>query len=255
MVNNTKTTQYPMLLRHGDCFDVLKQMPTESVHCCITSPPYWGLRDYGIEGQLGLEKTPEEYVAKIVAIFDEVRRVLRNDGTLWLNMGDSYANVGKSGESSVDRRVRETSLKPKDLVGIPWRVAFALQADGWTLRQDIIWHKRSPMPESVTDRCVKAHEYLFLFSKNKRYYFDNEAIKEPASTGSNRSSFTRGKTADVANRIHAVGQKERHDYATRNKRSVWSLSSSPFKGAHFAVMPPKSDVRGSTVIGWTIFWG
>ncbi|MEY4095700.1 MAG: Bordetella phage vB BbrM, partial [Acidobacteriota bacterium] len=177
-------------IHNGDCLEVLRTMPDESVQCCVTSPPYWGLRDYGHDGQIGLESTPEAYVGRMVEVFREVRRVLREDGTLWLNLGDSYANKGAKDSSAVggftgeriragakgimDSRPREIpdGLKPKDLVGIPWRVAFALQADGWYLRQDIIWHKPNPMPESVTDRCTKAHEYVFLMAKSQRYYYD-----------------------------------------------------------------------------------
>ncbi len=179
----------------GDCGEVLKTLPAASVHCCVTSPPYWGLRDYGVAGQIGLEATPDDYLGRMVAVFEQVRRVLRDDGTAWVNMGDCYAagrgqrkttdyagprqrtNAGSVGAPS--RYVDE--LKPKDLVGMPWRLAFALQADGWYLRQDIIWHKPNPMPESVTDRCTKAHEYIFLLSKSKRYYFDQEAILEGIS--------------------------------------------------------------------------
>lgn len=187
----------------GDSLTVLRTLPDESVQCCITSPPYWGLRNYGVGGQLGLEKTPEEYTAKMVEIFREVRRVLKPDGTLWLNLGDSYAS-GKGtcynpggGESSLGKERKEenahpldrgnkstleaSGLKPKDLVGIPWMVAFALRADGWYLRSDIIWSKPNPMPESVTDRPTKAHEYIFLMSKSARYYYNANAIKEPAS--------------------------------------------------------------------------
>lgn len=180
-------------LHLGDCLDVLKTMPDNSIHCCVTSPPYWGLRDYGHVGQIGLEDTPEAYVNRMVEVFREVKRVLRNDGTLWLNLGDSYANVGSNGSFGKTAQVRNTKsgqqkttnklvsgLKPKDLVGIPWRVAFALQADGWWLRQDIIWHKPNPMPESVTDRCTKSHEYVFLLTKSKQYFYDAEAIKQEA---------------------------------------------------------------------------
>lgn len=177
----------------GDWIERLRELPDEHVHCCVTSPPYWGLRDYGVPGQLGLESTPEKYVAKIVDGFREVRRVLRSDGTLWLNLGDSYANDGKWGGSTggkhaaglhgepIGRGKRDTGLKPKDLVGIPWMVAFALRSDGWWLRQDIIWSKPNPMPESVRDRCTKAHEYLFLMSKSEKYYYDQEAILETCS--------------------------------------------------------------------------
>ena len=173
----------------GDSLAVLRTIPDESVHCCVTSPPYWGLRDYGVPGQLGLERTPEEYVAKMVEVIREVRRVLRKDGTLWLNLGDSYwgSGCGPSGNFGVPDETRANNskgkkyppndtIKPKDLVGIPWRVAFALQADGWWLRQDIIWAKPNPMPESVTDRCTKSHEYIFLLSKSAKYYYDSEAV-------------------------------------------------------------------------------
>lgn len=183
---------------HGDCLDGLKMLPSEFVNCCITSPPYYGLRDYGKDGQVGLEKTPEEYIQKLVEVFREVKRVLRKDGTLWLNLGDSYAATGKNrteaqasansslsgGKTTQAQILKQQSkitagLKPKDLIGIPWMAAFALRADGWYLRQDIIWNKPNPMPESVTDRCTKAHEYIFLLSKSNKYYFDHEAIKEP----------------------------------------------------------------------------
>ena len=173
----------------GDCLKILPTLDAESVQCCVTSPPYWGLRDYGVSGQLGLEKTPEEYVAKMVEIFREVKRVLRSDGTLWLNLGDSYngLKIGSTQENVGAKRHNTNSfkkelwdgLKPKDLVGIPWRVAFALQSDGWWLRQDIIWHKPNPMPESVKDRCTKAHEYIFLLTKSAKYFYDAEAVKEP----------------------------------------------------------------------------
>lgn len=181
---------------NADVLEGLRQLDDESVHCCVTSPPYFGLRDYGIEGQIGLEATPEAFVARLVEVFRDVRRVLRADGTCWLNLGDSYANDGKWGGSSggkhvtalhgdtgVGRGKRDTGLKPKDLIGIPWRVAFALQADGWWLRQDIIWNKPNPMPESVTDRCTKAHEYIFLLTKSERYFYDAETIKERADFG------------------------------------------------------------------------
>lgn len=207
------------LLLVGDVRERLKELPDHSVHCCVTSPPYWGLRDYGKSSQIGLEHSPEEYVAELVAVFREVWRVLRDDGTLWLNLGDSYAgnnsrasNNGRAGfgnpRDGVFERIGD-GLKTKDLVGIPWRVAFALQADGWYLRQDIIWHKPNPLPESVKDRCTKAHEYIFLLSKSPRYYFDNQAIREP--------------TIDLQDK--------------RNRRDVWSVPVKPFKGAHFATFP------------------
>jgi DNA modification methylase len=189
-------------LFHGDCLAVLRELPDQSINCCVTSPPYWGLRDYGVEGQIGLEQTPEEYVQRMVEVFREVRRVLRGDGTLWLNLGDSYAGSGKGrmadgSHSEGGKQATNTGavigqlhkadadgLKPKDLIGIPWRVAFALQADGWYLRQDIIWSKPNPMPESVRDRCTKAHEYIFLLSKQGRYCYDADAIAEPLTESS-----------------------------------------------------------------------
>lgn len=254
-------------LRQGDWIEVLQTLPDESVHCCVTSPPYWGLRDYGIDGQLGLESTPEEYVAKMVEGFREVRRVLRGDGTLWLNLGDSYANNGLKDASKVGgftgERIRNLDvrlatgvgnkgimgaqpkqipqgLKPKDLCGIPWRVAFALQADGWWLRQDIIWAKPNPMPESVTDRCTKAHEYIFLLTKSERYYYDAEAVKEEAITvGDNRAGRTDntqtfGRNGDDSRKPTGVPTQ-----STRNKRSVWSIATQPFSEAHFATFPPE----------------
>ena len=234
----------------GDCRNVLPTLPAGSVHCCVTSPPYFGLRDYGHENQIGLERTPEAFVQELVEVFREVRRVLRDDGTLWLNLGDSYnaynANRGAStsisdgtagrGHPTHRRGLTTPTLKNKDLIGIPWRVAFALQDDGWYLRQDIIWHKPNPMPESVRDRCTKAHEYLFLLSKGARYHFDSEAIKEPAIKGAAGSTFNKGKTA-----THQLGRssdKDRADSSTRNRRSVWSVTTKPFKGAHFATFPP-----------------
>ncbi len=236
----------------GDCTQILKTLPTGSINTCVTSPPYFGLRDYGHEGQIGLEQTPDAYVAELVAVFSEVRRVLRDDGTLWLNLGDSY-NSAASGQNGTTgtlgggvpcggagttsgRRPLVKSVKQKELIGIPWRVAFALQADGWYLRQDIIWHKPNPMPESVRDRCTKAHEYIFLLSKAPRYYFDSKAMQEPAAKGAAGSTFNKGKTA-----THQMGRssdKNRSDSDTRNRRSVWSVSTKPFKGAHFATFPP-----------------
>ena len=246
----------------GDCRLLLKQIGDQSVHTCVTSPPYFGLRDYGMDDQIGLEQTPEAFVAEMVAVFREVKRVLRDDGTLWLNLGDSYASYrdGKAtpdttrGDSegtlvpkgSAKNRMASTfagsSVKHKDLIGIPWRVAFALQADGWYLRQDIIWHKPNPMPESVTDRCTKAHEYIFLLSKSPQYYFDHEAIKEisvdPESHKGmkKRSADKRDGDPYFATRVsnHAEGKI----YDKRNKRSVWTVTTKPFKGAHFATFPP-----------------
>ena len=238
---------------HGDCAQTLKYLPEQSVNCCVTSPPYFGLRDYGVDGQIGLEQTPDEYVAKLVEVFREVRRVLRDDGTLWLNLGDSYCGSGGAGNQfkpggiaaqgvqapstwkEFNTKVvtqRIDGLKPKDLIGIPWRVAFALQADGWYLRQDIIWHKPNPMPESVKDRCTKAHEYIFLLSKSGRYYFDSEAMKEPATyAGQMRGGSTNRYEQNSAGMDCKI-------YDTRNKRSVWSVQVRPYKGAHFATFPP-----------------
>ena len=301
-----------MSIIQGDALTVLKTMGSESIDCCITSPPYWGLRDYGTakweggdadcshridrfarkvtektnrditealslagefvginescpkcgairkDSQLGLEKTPEEYVAKMVGVFREVKRVLKSKGTLWLNLGDTYAtpkegntqgtstsglNYTDPDKDLADLRAGKFSkklppgLKPKDLVGIPWRVAFALQADGWYLRQDIIWAKPNPMPESVIDRCTKSHEYVFLLSKSSRYYFDNESIKEKTLTFDN-SDRDRDKTRlnNVPGRTRMAGLKTNH-YELKNKRSVWKVATHPFSEAHFATFP------------------
>ena len=241
-----------------DCLEGLKQLPDNSINCCVTSPPYWGLRDYGVEGQLGLESTPEEYVSKMVEIFREVRRVLRKDGTLWLNLGDTY-NGTKIGNTETKKNPRVVSdsfikksapnVKVKDLIGIPWMVAFALRADGWYLRQDIIWHKPNPMPESVKDRCTKAHEYIFLLSKSRKYYYDHEAIKEPAAYDGRKDTLMKGSLkyekgvvpGQVEHSMAAKGHErwkknERGEYV-KNKRSVWTIPTKPFKGTHFAVFP------------------
>jgi site-specific DNA-methyltransferase (adenine-specific) len=241
----------------GDCRDTLKTLPDQSVHTCVTSPPYFGLRDYGHEGQMGLEPTSEEFVTELVSVFREVRRVLRDDGTLWLNLGDSYASYrdGKatpdtsrgvsdgtlvpkgSAKNRMASTFSETSVKHKDLIGIPWMVAFALRADGWYLRQDIIWHKPNPMPESVTDRCTKAHEYIFLLSKSSQYYFDHDAMKEdgvlPAGTKGAKGSAERQSQKGVNSR---PPEYKIYD-GKRNKRSVWTVNTKPFKGAHFATFP------------------
>jgi len=294
--------------RIEECLSGLKSLPDGVIQCCITSPPYWGLRDYGtgkweggspncdhskrtstkiasstlvgtkdtqnhekegwlggvcgkcgarkIDEQIGLERTPEEYVAKIVEVFHEVKRILRDDGTLWLNLGDSYVGGGRAGkdghayggmeaQNRCNQKVKWgkptgkiEGLKTKDLVGIPWMVAFALRADGWYLRQDIIWHKPNPMPESVTDRCTKAHEYIFLLSKSQKYYYDNEAIKEkgvyPAGTKGAKGSVTRHKLPYINGR-----QPEYKEYTgIRNKRDVWTITTKPYKNAHFATFPP-----------------
>jgi DNA modification methylase len=238
----------------GDCLEILKTLPTESVNCCVTSPPYYGLRDYGVSGQIGLEQSPNEYVAKIVDVFREVRRVLRVDATLWLNLGDSYAANRGNGASGIGEKQKTNvganlgklvcpdGLKPKDLIGIPWRVAFALQADGWYLRQDIIWHKPNPMPESVKDRCTKAHEYMFLLSKSARYYYDAEAIAEPLVYPNETRRPLGSKGAwqiDGREQRENGGGKPYDGYpSTRNKRSVWTIPTKPYKGAHFATFPP-----------------
>ena len=222
-------------------------LPPESVQCVVTSPPYFGLRDYGVEGQIGLEETPEEYVAKLVEVFRGIRQVLRPDGTVFLNLGDSYWNSngfarasaewqrkGRNDAPANDRKLpKHDILKVKDLIGIPWRVAFALQADGWYLRSDIIWHKPNPMPESVADRPTRAHEYIFLLSKSPKYYYDADAIKEPVT----RRAIASGKRG-------AVGVSKRNDapdvaVATRNKRSVWTIATQPFPEGHFATFPEK----------------
>lgn len=261
----------------GDCRHILASLPAQSVNCCVTSPPYWSLRDYDVpptdwpevtygtlggsvtvpamECCLGLESTPDAFVGHLIHVFREVRRVLRDDGTLWLNLGDSYANGGRSTRATdaklpsrgMDVRPADpTGIKPKDLIGIPWRVAFAFQADGWFLRQDIIWHKPNPTPESVRDRCTKAHEYVLLMSKSDLYYFDADAINEPA-TSKKPAGNKRHKYADAYN----AGTSDEHrtkaglvalagvEWETRNKRSVWTIASRPYAGAHFATMPPE----------------
>jgi len=239
---------------NGDSLEVLKTLESESVDCCITSPPYFGLRDYGMKGQMGLEETPEDYVQKLVELFREVKRVLRDDGTLWLNLGDSYSGSGKGpagnlGKTHDERNMEKKhsaivpdGLKPKDLIGIPWRVAFALQADGWYLRQDIIWAKPNPMPESVTDRCTKAHEYIFLLSKSPKYYFDNEALNEPISNPSRAGKLAGGLGRKDDGYGAAHGDVHRGALggiisSTRNRRSVWTVSTKPYTEAHFATFP------------------
>jgi DNA modification methylase len=292
----------------GDCLETLKSLDEQSINTCVTSPPYWGLRDYGTgewvggdpdcphmrttkiskdtatghkamyeqgnvvgdaiykskcpkcgsvrkDKQLGLEETPEEFVENLVRVFKEVKRVLRDDGTVWLNLGDSYYNyrpgkgqaLSKQSVSNTDQDLPQdcarrgnkiAGLKEKDLVGIPWRVAFALQADGWYLRQDIIWHKPNPMPESVRDRCTKSHEYIFLLSKNPKYYYDNEAIKEDAKSAGKKSDGFKGRQGGAE--YHAtsggIGSEEKI-YNKKNKRSVWTITTKPYKEAHFATFP------------------
>lgn len=262
----------------GDVREVVRALPTGSVHTAISSPPYWGLRDYGCEGQIGFERTPDEYVATIVDVMREVRRVLRDDGTLWLNLGDSYIGApgGFQGTSRmresrthaarIDHHKRAPGMQRKDLVGIPWQVAFALRADGWILRQDIIWNKSNPMPESVHDRCTRSHEYIFLLAKQRHYYFDQVAIREEAVYG----DHPRNGVADLEpvqapgmpaqagiTRLRRGGNKgddkQVKDDGLRNKRSVWDVSTAPFKGAHFATFPPELIVpcilAGSSAMG------
>ena len=216
----------------GDCRDELEKMSAESVHCCVTSPPYWGLRDYGEGDQIGLEATPEAYVEQMVNVFREVKRVLRDDGTVWLNLGDSY--VGYWG----DKVAKREGHKHKDLVGIPWRVAFALQADGWYLRQDIIWSKPNPMPESVTDRCTKAHEYIFLLSKSSRYYYDADAIREDFKGAARFGGSLGDKSGANGDRNDGGRANIELNSTGCNKRSVWTVTTKPFSGAHFATFPP-----------------
>jgi len=234
-------------LINADALEGLRTLPDGIADMCVTSPPYYGLRNYGIDGQIGLEKTPKEHIEKLVDVFREVRRVLRDDGTLWVNYGDTYLcqqGSGFNGNKRLDAANRSIQVKrplpPKNLLGMPWRLAFALQSDGWILRQDIIWHKPNPIPESVTDRCTKAHEYLFLLSKSARYYFDSCAIKEQAATIPKlRDKNAEGYQADYAksNRF-SPGERVYGADFMRNKRSVWSIPTRPYPAAHFATFPP-----------------
>lgn len=255
-------------IEFGDCRDIMRRWAYEGVKAqtCVTSPPYFGLRDYGHEGQIGLEQTPEKYISAMVEVFRCVWDVLADDGTLWLNIGDSYYNYrpGK-GQSLPKQSVSSTKqdlpdvcarrgnkldgLKEKDLIGIPWMLAFALRKDGWYLRQDIIWHKPNPMPESVRDRCTKSHEYIFLLSKSDKYYFDNEVIKEPMSEVS-KARMKRGVSSSHKNvngapgqTPHSMNKPRKHGEFTnfpdlRNRRSVWTVATKPYKGSHFATFPP-----------------
>jgi DNA modification methylase len=270
------------MIINGDALTEMRKLPDESVHCCVTSPPYWGLRNYGVDGQLGLEKTPEEYVAKMVEVFREAKRVLRKDGTLWLNLGDSYwGGKGQSGHANPEYQAQRVAgresfsqvaahvggrgktrpsdgsheiIKPKDLVGIPWSVAFALRADGWWLRQDIIWSKPNPMPESVRDRCTKAHEYIFMLSKSAKYYYDAEAVSEPLvqpdryktqllnTNNPRKNVYGEGRNAINLKTLEKHRQKT-IDNPFRNLRSVWTITTKPFKEAHFATFPPEIPER------------
>jgi DNA modification methylase len=259
-------------IEFGDCRDTMRRWASDGVKAqmCVTSPPYFGLRDYGHEGQIGLEQTPEEYITAMVEVFRCVRDVLADDGTLWLNIGDSYARNAGPEESKLktlhtmgvgQKKAHEMGamrkgenkpppgLKPKDLIGIPWMLAFALRADGWYLRQDIIWHKPNPMPESVRDRCTKAHEYIFLLSKSEKYFFDSEAMKEPATSGSAgtvRKNQPRKMNATPLYQSNRGGHKQEPmkqgamgipEDGMRNRRSVWTVATRPYKGAHFATFP------------------
>ena len=258
----------------GDCLEQLRTLPDESVQCCVTSPPYWGLRDYGADGQIGLEETPEAFVDSMVEVFREVRRVLRPDGVCFVNLGDSYAgspcgsfNGGGFKDASAESggrdmsgvatsgtidKVKASGLKPKDLVGIPWRVAFALQSDGWYLRQDIIWHKPNPMPESVKDRCTKAHEYVFLLTKSGRYYWDAGAIAESAipqkRTGKKGYRCPKDVIDIHPNRTDGARVSDKTGLngptgETRNARSVWAITTKGFSGCHFATFPPELPMK------------
>ena len=256
----------------GDCRNILPTLETKSVQCVVTSPPYYNLRDYGVTSQIGQEATYQEYIESLVDVFREVRRVLKDDGTVWLNLGDSYAGSGHGGNLGKNKKLKSmtplkqtplSGLKKKDLIGIPWRVAFALQEDGWYLRQDIIWHKPNVMPESVKDRCTKSHEYIFLLSKHKNYYFDVEAIKENSVTFENRlPAIVRNREYGYASKLNAthpsynlrrndkrdpfkqekpqkrLNRKDSdYDITKRNKRDVWTIPTHPYKGAHFAAFP------------------
>lgn len=242
-----------------NCQTGLRKLPDSSIDCCITSPPYYGLRDYGHAEQIGLEETPELYVQKMVEVFSEVKRVLKKEGTLWLNIGDSYCaprgNTSASpgyenlaGNNGLNYKGNKPTgnLKPKDLIGIPWMLAFALRADGWYLRQDIIWHKPNPMPESVTDRCTKSHEYVFLLSKSAKYYYDAEAIKEESKELSGwarqrNNGLNTWEYNNTQDRIEQTGQKSVSqgfgEIGKANKRSVWTVTTKPYSDAHFATFP------------------
>jgi len=243
------------IITFGDCRDTMRRWAADGVRAqtCVTSPPYFGLRDYGHPGQIGLEKTPEEYIAAMVEVFRCVKDVLADDGTLWLNIGDSYVGamsqhkdsgsfgetscISKKTKSGIPQILRENGLKQKDLIGIPWLLAFALRADGWYLRQDIIWHKQNPMPESVRDRCTKAHEYIFLLSKSERYFFNIEAIKVPAKQDWGTRDRTNGKYHNEGSGLAPHSGLDK-SYETANRRSVWTVATRPYKGAHFATFPP-----------------
>lgn len=246
----------------GDCIEMMRKLPEKSVDCCVTSPPYFGLRDYGVSGQIGLENTPEQFIVRLVDVFREVKRVLKDDGTLWINMGDSYAgggggNYNKTGISKAGGQhvtnvrnkpswLTSCGLKSKDLIGIPWMLAFALRADGWYLRQDIIWHKPNPMPESVSDRCTKSHEYIFLLTKSPKYHFDADAIRTPLKTVTQKRVLS-GRNCERANiskdgaqgiKVEKIGTRFAPEKGA-NKRSVWKVATHSYKEAHFATYPPE----------------
>lgn len=246
----------------GDAVQILSTFPGNSIDCCVTSPPYYGLRDYNASGQIGLEDTPEEYVARLMAVFDEVYRVLKPEGTFWLNIGDSYAGSGR-GKGDVNRKGLQQKLsligemfnkpyklrgyKNKDLIGVPWMLAFTLRERGWYLRQEIIWHKPNPMPESVRDRCTKSHESLFLFAKSSKYYFDHAAMQEPAKydgrTQKQRKASKKYLLPDTGAPLQTISRggerwKVVNGVHVRNRRDVWTVPTRAFKGAHFATFPP-----------------
>ena len=268
----------------GDVLNRISDIPDQSVQCVVTSPPYWGLRDYGNDQQIGLEQNPQDYIDAMVQVFNQVKRVLADDGVLWINIGDSYSGSGKGPAGNLGKTHNERHLehktggivpegmKPKDLVGIPWMLAFALRADGWYLRQDIIWHKPNPMPESVTDRCTKSHEYVFMLTKSAKYYFDAKAIEEPSKTKPGATWAERkaaGATAGnviVGDGVRNGTQRVVHGKGVtsnltrqdgmRNRRSVWSITTKPFRGAHFAVMPEalvEPCILASSRTGDTVF--
>ena len=243
----------------------MKELPTESVHCCVTSPPYYALRDYGVDGQIGREATPKDYIMRLTEVFTEVRRILRPDGTLWLNIADTYAGKGNQGEyvdaknphgrngQAVALNYKVEGCKPKDMIGIPWMLAFALRDAGWYLRNDIIWMKENPMPESVKDRCARCYEHIFLFSKSRKYHFDYKAISEPIAPAT-AQRLKRGISERNKYGIAIPGQVQQqtinrpreHGEITedkinplRNKRDVWIINTVPFKGGHYAAYPPK----------------
>ena len=248
-----------------DALYALRELPEESVHCCVTSPPYYALRDYGLDMQIGREDTPEQYIDRLTEVFRELRRVLRSDGTLWLNIADTYCGTGNKGYHAdpknpkgrngqqIARNNRVSGCKQKDLIGIPWLLAFALRADGWYLRSDIIWQKENPMPESVKDRCVRCYEHIFLFSKSKKYFFDYKAISEPIAPAT-AERLKRGMKGgnkygkpvpgqpqpQSINRLREHGEiKDADINPLRNKRDVWKINTVPFKGGHYAAYPPK----------------